>query len=52
MIVTLFRGPKFLSKMPRMQEIDSKFIYERANLIVNTIKNAGGNNVAIICDGN
>ena len=52
MIVILYRGPKLLSKMLRVQEIDSKFIYEQANLIVYTIKNAGGNNVTIICDEN
>ena len=51
-IVTLFGDSRFLCKMLPVGELDSKFIFEQTNLIFNAIKNAGGNNVAIICDGN
>ena len=52
MIVTLFGGLKFLCKMLPVREFNSKFIFGQTNLIVDAIKNAGGNNMFVICDGN
>ena len=52
MIVTLYGGPKFFSKMLPVRELDSKFIFEQTNLIFNTMKNVSENNVGTICDGN
>ena len=44
-IVTLFGGPKVIYKMFTVQERNLKFIFEQTNLILNAIKNAGGNHV-------
>ena len=52
MIVTSFRGPKFLRKMLPVQEFDSKFMFEQTYINLNVTKNAFGSYVAIICDGN
>ena len=52
MIMALFGGPKFLCKILPVRELYSKFTFEQINLLFNVIKNAGGNNVAIICVGN
>ena len=38
--------------MLRVLELDLKYIFEQRNLILNAIKNADGNNVVIVCDGN
>ena len=52
MIVSLFGGPKFLCRMLPVRGLDAHFVYEQANLILDAIKCAGGNTVAIICDAN
>ena len=44
-IMTLFGGPKVIYKMFTVQERNLKFIFEQTNLILNAIKNAGGNHV-------
>ena len=51
MIVTLFGGPKFFSKMLPVRELE-KFIFEQTNLIFNAMKNVSENNVGSICHGN
>lgn len=38
--------------MLRVLELDLKNIFEQRNLILSAIKNADGNNVVIVCDGN
>ena len=50
----MLRGPKFLYKNVACGRtwLKSKFIFERKNLTLNAIKNAGGKNVAIFCDLN
>ena len=52
MIVSLFGGPKFLCRMLPVRGLDAHFVYEQTNLILDAIKCAGGNTVAIICDAN
>ena len=52
LVVTLFNGPKFLYKMLRVRELDAEFLFEQTTLILDAIKNNGGNVVAIVCDGN
>lgn len=52
MTVTLFGGPKLFCKTLSVRQLDSMFTFEKTNLVLNAIKNAGGNNVAIICYGN
>ena len=51
MVVTLFGGPNFLCKMLPVRNLDAKFLFDQTNLILNAIKTAGGNVVAIISDG-
>ena len=52
LVVTLFGGPNFLCKMLPARNLDAKFLFDQTNLILNAIKKAGGNVVAIISDGN
>ena len=52
MVVTLFGGPNFLCKMLPVRNLDAKFLFDQTNLILNAIKNAGGNVVSTISDGN
>ncbi|XP_065644326.1 uncharacterized protein LOC136075356 [Hydra vulgaris] len=52
LVVTLFNGPKFLYKMLPVRELDAEFLFEQTTLILDAIKNNGGNVVAIVCDGN
>ena len=51
MVVTLIGGLKTLCKMLPVGELYSKFVLEQTNSFLNAIKTAGGNNTAIICDG-
>ena len=52
LVVTLFNGPKFLYKMIPARKLDAEFLFEQTTLILDAIKNNGGNVVAIVCDGN
>ena len=50
--VTLFGGPKFLYRMLPVLGLSSAFLLEQTCFILNNIRKAGGNPVAIIVDGN
>ena len=50
--VTLFGGPKFLYRMLPVLGLSSAFLFEQTCFILNNIRKAGGNPVAIIVDGN
>ena len=52
MIVCLFGGPKLPYKMLPVKELDAAFLYQQNELILESIKRAGGTVKAIICDGN
>ena len=52
MVVTLFGGPNLLCKMLPVRNLDAKFLFDQTNLILNAIKKAGGNVVAIISPRN
>ena len=52
LVITLFNGRKFLYKMLPVRELDAEFLFEQTTLILDAIKNNGGNVVAIVCDGN
>ena len=52
LVVTLFNGQKFLYKMLPVRELDAEFLFEQTTLVLDVIKNNGGNVVAIVCDGN
>ena len=52
MIVSLFGGPKFLYKMLPVYKLDSDFLFDQCNTILNGIKFVDGKCVAIICDNN
>ena len=38
--------------MSRVRLFDPKFIFDEKSLSLNAVKDAGGNDVAIICDNN
>ena len=50
--VTLFGGPKFLYRMLPVLGLSSAFLFEQTCFILNNIRKAGGNPVAIIVDVN
>ena len=52
MICCLQGGPKFLFKMLPVKELDADFLYEQTQVLLDFLKNAGADCVAIICDGN
>ena len=52
MLLCLSGGPKFLCRMLPVKELDATFLFEQTNLIINGVKNIGGEIIAIICDGN
>ena len=52
MVVCMFGGPKFLCKMLPVKEMGADFLFEQTNLLLENLKEAGANVVAIICDGN
>ena len=52
MIVSLFGGAEFLYKMLPIKGLDSDFLFEQSNIIINQVRNLDGNIVSIICDGN
>ena len=52
MIVCLYGGPKFLSKMIPLSKLDAKFLMTQVNPTVEAIDNAGGKVKAIISDSN
>ena len=52
MIVSLFGGPKFLYKMLPVYKLDSDFLFDQCNTILNGIKFVDGKCVAVICDNN
>ena len=52
MVVCMRGGPKFLCKMLPVKELDADFPFEQTNILLTAIKSAGGDVIAIICDGN
>ena len=52
MLLCLSGGPKFLCRMLPVKELDANFLFEQTNLIIDGVKNIGGEIIAIICDGN
>ena len=53
MIVCLHGGPKFLVKMLPVSKLDTDFLYDQSKILMDQIKDSGGNFlVAIICDNN
>lgn len=52
MIICLFGGPKFLCKMIPVRQLNAKFQFEQCQHLKSLIKEAGGNLIAVICDGN
>ena len=52
MVVCLYGGPKFLVKMLPVSKLDSDFLFEQSNVLIDKIKDAGGKVVSIICDNN
>ena len=52
MVVSLCGGPKFACKMLPIKQLDAEFLFLQAQQLLSGIKSAGGNTVAIICDGN
>ena len=50
--VTLFGGPKCLYRMLPVPGLSSAFLFEQTCFILNNIRKARGNPVAIIVDGN
>ena len=51
-IVSLFGGAEFLYKTLPVKGLDSDFLFEQSNIIINQVRNLDGNIVYIICDGN
>ena len=52
MVICMRGGPKFLCKMLPVKELDADFLFEKTNILLTAIKSAGGDVIAIICDGN
>ena len=46
----LFGGPKFLLRMIRITELDSIFLFDECQKVINSINEAGGNIISIISD--
>ena len=49
-LVGQFGGPKFLFRMLPVVELDSKYLFEENEKVIDCIKQAGGNVTSIICD--
>ena len=49
MIVFLYGGPKFLVKMLAIRKLDTD---DQSKMLMDQIKDSGGNLAAIICDNN
>ena len=51
-LVGLFGGPKFLLRMIPVTELDSIFLFDECQKVINSINEAGGNVISIISDDN
>ena len=52
MVVCMQGGPKFIFKMLPVKELDTEFIFEQNNLLLQSLKTAGADVIDVICDGN
>ena len=52
MIICLYGGPKFLSKMLPISKLNSKFLIDQVDTTTQAISSGGGKVKAVICDGN
>ena len=52
MVCSAQGGPNFLCKMLPVKELNADFLFEQIHLLLKSLKNAGADIVAIICDGN
>ena len=53
MIVCLYGGPKLLVKTLTITRLDTNFLYDQSKMLIDQIKDCGGNLAAvIICDNN
>ena len=52
MLVSLYGGPQYLCRILPVCELDSKFLFEQTQFVLEGIKSAGGIPVALICDNN
>ena len=52
MIVCCYGGPKFLVKMLPISNLDSDFLFDQTTMLINKIRGANGNIIAIINDNN
>ena len=52
MVVCLNGGPKFLTKMLPVKELDADFLFEQTNFLIDSLKKAGADITAVISDGN
>ena len=50
MIVCLYGGPKFLVEVLPTSKLDTDFLYDRSKMLIDQIKDSGGNLLPIICD--
>ena len=51
-LVGLFGGPEFLLRMIPVAELDSIFLFDECQKVINSINEAGGNIISIISDDN
>ena len=52
MIVCCYGGPKFLVKLLPVIKLDADFLFNQTNVLLESIKEAGGKVIAIINDNN
>ena len=52
MVICMFGGPRFLCKMLPVRQLEADYLFDQTKLLLNNLKESGGNVVAIICDGN
>ena len=52
MLVSLYGGPQYLCRILPVCELDSKFLFEQIQFVLEGIKSAGGIPVALICNNN
>ena len=45
-------GPKFLTKMLPVKELDADFLFEQTNFLIDSLKKAGADITALISDRN
>ena len=50
MIVCLYGGPKVFVEVIPIGKLDTDFLYDRSKMLIDQIKDSGGNLVATICD--